>query len=182
MQAHQATESARAECYKALASQRLPDLSGVAADQQGLVMLALAQNKTMESVVMALSGNAVDPCGGTNVFDAQIAEVQSKNRAVSKVTGGFWDTVKAAIWPVTGAVVLSKAFDNAGDTFSAGGDVITGEQSISNGMKTQNDMLNSPNGNISDDPILEPVEIDYGDNSSNDLNTIGPESPAIGPQ
>ena len=180
-QAHTATENARAECYKAMAEKRkMPDLSAVDPAQQGLVMLAMAQNQTMETVVMALAKDGYDPCGATNLFDSQIAEVKAKNEPINR----FWSTLGNVTPWVVGAILGSKALDSAGDTYNAGQDLTSGANSgnINNGMKTQNDMMDSPNGNISDDPILSPVEIDYGDGSSNDLNTIGPESPATGPQ
>ena len=169
-QAHTATENARAECYKAMAEKRkMPDLSAVDPAQQGLVMLAMAQNQTMETVVMALAKDGYDPCGATNLFDSQIAEVRAKNEPINR----FWDTLGNVTPWVVGAILGSKALDSAGDSYSAGNDVVTGSNSnnLESSMKTRNTIAGDSE-NISDDPQMEATKVDYGSGSSNDENIL----------
>lgn len=96
--AHAKTEEARQVCYKTMAESNKAFYNSIAKlpkDKQTLVLLLKQQGDTLRTVVAGIKGTSMDPCRATNLFDAEIAEVKSKN-----------DAVKAAI-PVVGSVATT---------------------------------------------------------------------------
>ncbi len=91
-------------CYDA----RKIDYTNVPKDAIGYIVMS----KQFSDALLAVTGN--DPCQSTNVFDVQIAEVESKNRAL---TGGFSVAGNLGMFYL-GADVLKTAFDAAGSSYS----------------------------------------------------------------
>ena len=80
-------------------SKRKPDLTGVSKEHMAFVLMSWENGERM----MALMGK--HPCmQGTNVYDAQIAEVQSKNKALSSGLGSLTDL---GMWYIGGEVIKS---------------------------------------------------------------------------
>jgi len=90
------TQQAKAQkaCYDA----RKLNLTGVPKEAIGYAVMA----KQNSDLILAVLGK--DPCAGTNAFDVQIAEVESKNKAISSGLGSLTDI---GMWYIGGEVIKS---------------------------------------------------------------------------
>lgn len=98
-----------ADAVSACHEARKVDLTGVPEAAIGYVVMS----KQFGDALLAVAG--IDPCKVTNAFDAQIAEVESKNKTVSNVSGSVGNLGMVFI----GADVLKTAFGAAGNTYTS---------------------------------------------------------------
>ncbi len=116
--AHMKTEEARKECYRSIALSNdsfYRAVSELPEDKQMMVLMMRQQADTLKTVVAGLKGTSMDPCEATNLFDAQVAEVQSKNDAVKSVVPVVSNVFTTGIITY-GAVEFGKeAIRGAGD-------------------------------------------------------------------
>lgn len=132
----------------------------------GLLSLKHSEDMKILSVttIAAITGKKVGECSGTNVFDALIAEVQSKNKAVEKGVDGV---VTLGKWGV-GAWALDKVTDNvfskAGNTNNFNND---GDASADNSSPweynwhNQRDTISTNGGSTgTDDFTFEPTDLE----------------------
>lgn len=170
-------EDARASCYEAMAKQSGQDaiiLASIPQKDRTMAAIIYLQGKQTQQVIAAATGNPLDMCSNTNLWDYMSAEVRSKNVALTAGLG----VVSTAVRWVAGAWAVTEIIDGVGSTLSAGGDIIdrsSDSGNISHGVKTNNTVANSHDWSISDDPQINSAEtsVDYGDSSSNDENIWG---------
>jgi len=108
-------DSAKNSCYNMLAQRDLAltkMLTNVPKEQVALVLVLTQMQENNKQMMAIATGHSADPCGGqTNVFDAQIAEVQAKNSALRSIGG---NVVTLGQWGL-GAWTINKAIDGMGD-------------------------------------------------------------------
>ncbi len=172
LKAHEAMQTARIACYETeavKANVAKISLAQIPREQQMMVVILQQQQDFTKQVLAMVTGKSTDPCGGTNLFDAQIAEVKARNRTASQITQGALSMVP---WIVGGFALTAIADNSGGGSYNAGGD-ITYMSDNSNNMrqsfKTNNTSVGDYN-NHSDDPVMTPI--DLGDDSSNDDNVL----------
>jgi hypothetical protein len=151
LKANQQIESSISSCYQAQGNKALAQanqLAQIPANQKALVLMFTMQGDQITSAVAAATGHSVDPCKQTTVFDAQIAEVKSKNAALTKGLGTLGTAVKwgAGVWGVSEVM----------DTVSGASTIINGDNAVvdsnkaSNGSSVVSDnALNGDNATIS---------------------------------
>jgi hypothetical protein len=111
--AHQQTETSRTKCYEAVGTESRNfalSISAIPADQRMMVVMMHNQGELSKQMLSLATGRSLDPCPATNMFDAEIAEVQSKNQTVSHVIDGAWGVVP---W-VVGGFTINALADKAG--------------------------------------------------------------------
>ena len=99
----------QAKAIKACYDSRTLDITGVPKEAIGYVVMS----NQFSTALLSVTGN--DPCRQTNMFDVQIAEVESKNKALSSGLGVVGQVGMFYI----GADVIKAGFSAAGDTITA---------------------------------------------------------------
>jgi hypothetical protein len=162
---------AQTECYRmrsAEARRFVYQLSQIPPESRMIVVMLHNQGEMTKEIVAAATGNNVDPCQATNIFDAQIAEVKAKNKALSDTTGKL---TSLGTWVVGGLTVSSLAD-------KIGGEVVN---SYNTGSEINQDSKNAGSYNtVSGDAAIEGTNtstssvdnstdnsIDNSDNSDN---------------
>ena len=143
------------ECFKA----RKIDYSKVPKNSVGYVVMS----KQFSDTILAVTGN--EPCKSTNMFDVQIAEVQSKNRVVEKAVGVGGDVLTMGIG-VAGAVkIVDSISDSTGIKVTGDGNNVStaSEQARIGGSSFANDK--SVTGDQSHNTESNPVSDDTSHNT-----------------
>lgn len=139
--------------------------SGKSSSEITIALLAMKQSDDMKEMslgmVQAFTGKSADTCsGGTRLYDAMIAEVQSKNKAVEKGVDGFFSAAK---WGLAGFFIsdtLKGFMDNAGQkvNFNNSGDaVFTDSHDWTSNWSNQRDTFTNMNNIGASETPVEPV-------------------------
>ncbi len=108
---HRMTEASKNICYQSnatLQAARSAVIQSVPESQRMMVAMIYLQQQANAEIVAAATGNSIDPCRSTNMFDMEIAEVKA-NAALN----GKW--IDAAKW----GIGLGATAFIAHDMFSA---------------------------------------------------------------
>jgi len=126
IQANRDVTVAQSECYRmrtAEVQRFVAQLSQVPPEQRMVVVMLHNQGEMTKEIVAAATGHHIDPCKSTNIFDAQIAEVKAKNKALSDTTGKL---TNLGAW-VVGGLTISSVMDKAGsdivNSYNSGSEV-----------------------------------------------------------
>jgi len=130
---------AAVDCRKS----RQIDLSLVPKEHRAFAVMAQQQSETM----LLLTGH--DPCGQTNVYDSQIAEVRAKNETIKGLGGSVVNFGFAWL----GAGVLDTALKEAGDAYTSSGFSETYVTNENESRNTSNKTEDSYNDKDSDNVI-----------------------------
>lgn len=103
------------ECYEG----RKIDFTKVPKDVIGYVMMS----KQFTDTLLAVTGN--EPCKSTNMFDVQIAEVESKNNALGKSIGVGGDVIKMGLGIYGAVEIVGSVADSSGIKVNGDGNNIS---------------------------------------------------------
>jgi hypothetical protein len=158
---------AQTECYRmrtAEAQRFVAQLTQIPPESRMIVVMLHNQGEMTKEIVSAATGHNIDPCKSTNIFDAQIAEVVAKNKAVSDTTGklthlGTWIvggmTVSSVADKIGGEIVnsynsgseINQNSKNAGSFNAVSGDaVISGTNNNSSSVDSSTDNSGDTDG------------------------------------
>jgi len=168
--AHQQVESSKTKCYEVqiYKEQKLVNsLAAIPPDQRMMVLMMNQQGEFSKQMLAIATGRSLDPCTGTNLFDAQIAEVHEKNLTVRDSTGKVIGVVP---W-IVGGLTISALADNAGESVV---------NSYNSGSEVNSDSKNAGSYNsVSGDAAIDTSNtitssvdnsVDNSDNSDNSDN------------
>lgn len=119
LQLQEASYIAQSDCYERLEArdaQIAQQIAQVPPEQIGLVIVLQQMQESNQAMMSLATGNQYNPCDiGSTAFDVQIAEVRSKNLALSSGMTGAFGLGKWIVGGVTATAIADKI----------GGDVIT---------------------------------------------------------
>jgi hypothetical protein len=152
--ANQDVEKSVADCQESqakIAASEVAIINAIPADKREMIALLYLNNKNTVSVVAAATGHSSNPCKQSNLFDAQIAEVQEKTKQVKEGTG----IVRSAVPWVVGGLTVNALADRAG----AG--------TVQNFAASENGKINVHSQNSGSENV---VGHDYQNNGTNEID------------
>ena len=157
-------ETAKVACYNSQAEKEntiSTNMAFVPQEQIALVLVMTQMQESNKQMMAIATGNTYDPCAtGTTAFDVQIAEVESKNKALSTTSTGLFGLGKWVVGAWAGTEIIDSIATAGAITIAGDGNSLN--QNSFNTVGDENSLVNTSTVNI--DKSTE--EIDNTNNSS----------------